>query len=105
MTKVVDTSVFKRNRKPEASADDLADKILEGQGPEGAWKAPEAPKPAPVAAPEPVEVDDDPMVQMTIRCPQSVRERFEAMARGSSRKDKKTYGVLLEILMDEYETR
>lgn len=48
-------------------------------------------------------VDDDPMVQMTIRCPKSVRERFEAMANGSSRKDKKTYGVMLEILMDSCE--
>ena len=104
MSKVVDTSVFKR-KKPAQPADNVADQILEGQGPEGAWGAPEVSKPVPASAPEPLEVDDDPMVQMTIRCPQSVRERFEAMARGTSRKDKKTYGVLLEILMDEYEAQ
>ena len=40
MSSVVDTSVFKRNKKQPKASDDVADKILEGQGPEGSWEWP-----------------------------------------------------------------
>ena len=103
MTKVVDSSVFKRAKKKPQDNDDPADKILDGTAPEGAWKGPERSHPNLQASVD--DVEDDPMVQMTIRCPQSVRKRFESMARGTTRKDKKTYGVQLEILLDEYEGR